>query len=158
MTQNRTNAKLDVVQFVTNATASRVVSTGNIPTDDTIPQSSEGTEIITCAITPVFNDSTLEIVYTGWGTFSSSTSVACCALFQDSGANAICATAHKNAGTTDDGNFWILRHFMTSGTTSATTFKIRIGATSVQFYTNGDSSTRIMGGVGFARLSITEYK
>ncbi len=47
---------------------------------------------------------------------------------------------------------------MTSGTTSATTFKIRVGQNSGTFYVNGaPGGTRVFGGVASSTIIIKEY-
>jgi len=52
----------------------------------------------------------------------------------------------------------ILEHWMTAGTTSETTFKIRAGGTSGNIEFNGNGTTRIYGGVANTSLTITEIK
>ena len=53
------------------------------------------------------------------------------------------------------GNF-VINYSMAAGTTSSTTFKIRMGA--VLCYVNGDLlGNRLYGGVALARLTITEF-
>lgn len=78
-------------------------------------------------------------------------------LCQDSTANALAATVMNEAATT--GIMAIpLRHFMLAGTTSATTFKVRIGGNAAGGTTfNGASSARIFGGVMASSVSVTEY-
>lgn len=99
------------------------VTNDEIPTDDTIPQSDEGLEAMTLAITPTNASSTLIIQIVAMCSVSTGASVTV-ALFQDSGADAIAAimeTASSAAVAMP------LTYKMTAGTTSATTFKVRVG-------------------------------
>ena len=57
------------------------------------------------------------------------------ALFQDATADAIQVSSHAFGNANYD-SFARLTHIMTSGTTSATTFKIRYGSNSVTAYMN----------------------
>jgi hypothetical protein len=128
-----------------------------MPNDNTIPQNTEGTEVLTLAITPKFSTSTLEIIFSApciqSGIGSGGPTVA---LFQDSTANAIAGQALNAASTRS--HTGVLRHVMTSGTTSSTTFKIRVGANANTCYINADSSgNRLDGGVANTYLTISEY-
>jgi hypothetical protein len=54
---------------------------------------------------------------------------------------------------------WEFTHYMAAGTTSATTFKVRIGAvTSGTITFNGIGSARKLGGVLASSITITEIK
>ena len=116
-----------VLQMVTNQILTAVTGTTTTPFDDTIPQNTEGNEIITQAITPTASDSTLIIQCNlGSATHSGSDGKGIIALYQDTTADAL-ATGIKsirNQGPHHMG----LTYKMTSGTTSSTTFKIRIGS------------------------------
>jgi hypothetical protein len=78
------------------------------------------------------------------------------ALFQDSTANALAAISHHNP-TGGGGNNIVFSHFMTAGTTSATTFKVRAGCNvSSTTVFNGNSGARWFGGVAASSITITE--
>lgn len=126
-----------------------------IPADDTIPQNTEGDEVVTVSITPKATTNRLVIDFYCFGAIGSAVYSAC-ALFQDSTANALTASVNfHNVGSV---NQFIIRHEMAAGTTSSTTFKIRIGPSSGTYYVNGATGgTRLLGGVGAARLSVTEW-
>lgn len=132
-------------------------TTAQIPQDNTIPQNTEGTELLTVTITPTSATSKLRIRFSG-GFFSASTVVSVSvALFQDSAADALSATSVTVAG----GNYKSpvdLEYEMVAGTTSATTFKIRYGpesgATAYFLQTSGGVfSTAVQ-----AQLEVIEYK
>jgi hypothetical protein len=145
-----------MVQQVRASTASVITCSTVINFDNTIPQNTEGDEVITVAITPTTTTTILVIEFDFFGTPSGSLSYGA-AIFQDSTAGALWAggdtapaagNVSKFAGT----------HYLTSGTTSSTTFKLRVGVTSNTFYVNGDNvGTRYFGGVGVANLIVTEY-
>ena len=54
---------------------------------------------------------------------------------------------------------WNFNHYMTAGTTSSTTFKVRYGAASgVTNTVNGYNDARILGGVAPASMTIMEIR
>mgnify|MGYP003670631653 FL=1 len=78
-----------VVQVVNVTSTARVAGTTTIPHDDTIPQNSEGTEMMTLAITPTNSSNILRIEAVIFLTSSAVGRYILVALFQDSTANAI---------------------------------------------------------------------
>jgi hypothetical protein len=142
-------------QSLSTSTTTATAITATIPLDDTIPQNTEGTEILTLAITPKATTSVLEIEACIDVGFSSGGSVGVLALFQDSTANAL-ATAHACIDAVGAGTQVILRHRLTAGSVSATTFKIRAGTTAGTMTLNGSGSSRVFGGIGRSWLIIRE--
>lgn len=143
---------LQVVNFQTGAVAT---GTTQIPNDNTIPQITEGTQFLSLAITPISATSKLlfQIILVP---NSSVISWIISALFQGATANAIAANAaYDNAGTTS-----ILagfNYFMTSGTTSSTTFTVRAGMDRTGTLSiNGTSGAQILGGTLYSSITITE--
>jgi hypothetical protein len=104
-----------------------------IPWDNTIPQNTEGQEIITLTITPT---SATNILVFNWsisyGLTANDIGNVVGALFQDTTANALFAITGNTVQNAINPGLQMasinLRYFMTAGTTSATTFKIRMGA------------------------------
>jgi len=144
-----------VAQVVNTQTGAVATTTTLIPFDDTIPQNTEGAQFMSLAITPTSATNKLKIEVV----IQLSNSVAnwyVAALFQDSTANALAAiTAHSNLA--GGGVALTFTHYMTSGTTSATTFKVRAGCHFAGTTTfNGNSSARIFGGVMASSITITE--
>jgi hypothetical protein len=126
-----------------------------LPHDNSIPQNTEGDEVLAVTITPVNSGSTLRIramLNIGGGTGAQVGA----ALFVDSVASAIsAASASINASGTMQ--FLILEHTVTAGSTSARTYKIRAGSdTATDANLNGDIATRIYGGVAISRLEVEE--
>jgi hypothetical protein len=147
-----TNGKL--IQTVTTSTGAVATGTTTIPLDDTIPQSTEGNQYMSVAITPTSASSLLCIQAT-IALSSSGTLTIIAALFQDSTANALGTVARFIS----NGNLHTLNltYWMTAGTTSATTFKIRAGGSAAGTTTfNGVSGARLFGGVCTSNLSVME--
>lgn len=147
-----------VVQIVNTQTGASATGTTAIPFDDTIPQNTEGDEYMTLAITPTNASNKLKIdVVVQCGT--NNAAILSCALFQDSTADALAASIPNNIlGNT--GTILNLTHYMTAGTTSATTFKVRAGTEvgSNTFRLNGTDGSRRYGGVCISSITITEIK
>ena len=147
------------LQAVADTETAMTTSTAAIPVDDTIPQNSEGTELLSVAITPAHASNILEIeavIPIGWAT-GGANATAVAALFQDSTANGLAVTSHV-FNFTAAGTMLVLRHRMTAGTTSATTFKIRVGITGGTLTFNGMTGARLFGGVSTAILTVREIK
>ena len=143
-----------VVQVVNTSTGAVATTTGVIPNDDTIVQSSEGGEFLTLAITPT--SATNKLIIKAFLNLSpNGTSFTFSALFQDSTASAISASSTYH--TANELNIGHIQHYMTAGTTSETTFKIRVGKHSAGTTTlNGVSGARKFGGVLISSMTITE--
>ena len=154
-------AQQTVVQVVEATPVVSVVTCSTvIPYDDTIPQSTEGDEVITVTITPTSASNRLRIEFDAGQASINSTGRVMSALFQDSTANALAATSEGFGGTAYDSFSLRLSYEMAAGTTSATTFKVRVGATSgtIAYVNSNGSGSRIFGGVAAARLRVTEIK
>lgn len=155
MTHNKINTPTRLIQFVSTSVSSAQTSSAVWTSMTAVPPQTEGTELMTLSITPTSASSTLVIKYhsTLAGNVSGRRGIV--ALFQDSTTNAIAATCIK----TTQIQSCTFEKVMTSGTTSATTFKIRFGVqTAGSFYINADiTGARLMGGVSYAWLTIEEY-
>lgn len=115
------------VQMVYSQSQANSSGTGLIPVDNSIPQSGEGDQYFSLAITPKSATNILVIRMVAMFTNSVDNNLTT-ALFQDSTANALQASSFRvtaGAPTTVS-----KQHIMVSGTTSATTFKIRAGGNS----------------------------
>jgi hypothetical protein len=147
--------RVAVQQVVSTITGAVATGTTGLPWDDTIPQNTEGDQYMTLAVTPKSATSKLEITVVG--NFACSTSeIISMALFQDSTANALQAVAAHDVAANLQ-NQLVIEYVMTSGTTSATTFKVRAGPnTSGTITFNGSSSGRKFGGVMASSIIITE--
>jgi hypothetical protein len=114
-----------VVQVVNTIVTGAANGTTQMPYDNTIPQNSEGTEFMTLAVTPTNSSNKLKIDVV-LVLVNSAVVFQCAALFQDSTANALAAAADFIASATG-GCIMAFSYYMTAGTTSSTTFKVRSG-------------------------------
>jgi hypothetical protein len=142
-----------VLQMVNTMVSDKATGSTSIPYDDSIPQNTEGTEIMTLAITPTHANNKLRIDVIAQVACDTDGASIGIALFQDSTANALAAvtgTIRANAGT----QMIPLTYYMTAGTTSATTFKVRIGTNTGTWVHNNN----VFGGVECSSITITEIK
>ena len=116
---------VQVVNTIVSAVNSSAVTTPLY--DDSIPQNTEGFELMTLAITPASTTNKLKIEIVVHLNHSAQATVQV-ALFQDSTANALAAVS--SLCLADDSLTITFTHFMAAGTTSSTTFKGRAGASS----------------------------
>lgn len=144
-----------VIQVVNASTGTAGSGSTTIPADTSIPQNTEGNEVLTCAITPKSAQSTLYVealVYTSHG----SSVMTCAALFRDSGADAIGSAAV----TGDAGDMMCIKvaAFVAASAITSTTFKLRVGsATAGTIYWNqNSSSTALYGGLLKSWIKVTE--
>ncbi len=145
-----------IVQKQTASTTAVGTTTTAIPFDNTIPQKTEGGEVLTLSITPKATANRLLIHATVLLSHSAVTTVTA-ALFQDTTADALAASNCSifTAGGTGHATFF---YEMAAGTTSSTTFKLRVGGNTGSTTTwNGSAGTRRYGGVACTKLEIIEY-
>lgn len=146
-------------QVVSVTTTGVATGTTQIPYDDTIPQNTEGDQYMSLAVTPLRSTSKLEIDVVANVSHSSASAVGeIMALFQDSTANALAAVATiVSVSGADQPGQLVINHNMASGTTSATTFKTRIGSPTAGTTTfNGAGGNRRFGGVSSSTMRIRE--
>ena len=147
-----------VVQIVNTQTGAVSTTTTTMPADDTIPQNTEGGQVLSLAITP---DNTANIlkfdihVIVGSSVLNGRLGIG---LFQDSTASAIASTMASSGRATNRFSCHSFSFWMVAGTTSSTTFKVRAGLSDAGTLTfNGFLAGRMHGGVGVTGMTITEY-
>jgi hypothetical protein len=148
-----------VLQVVNADLNTFLSTTSTFPLDDTIPQNTEGAEILTCAITPTSATSKLIIDVVMNVANNVAVDISIIALFQDSTANALRASWSRTIAANNPVSAMVIKHYMTSGTTSATTFKVRGGGCTGNagtFQINGGSGTRYLGGSLISSITIME--
>jgi hypothetical protein len=145
-----------LLQSVATSYASNADLSTNIPNDDTIPQSSEGTEVMTQSITPLSATSTIEVEAV-WHASGSGSTLIMAALFVDSGTSAV-AAGTSVAGSSSLPGTGKLLHRETAGSTTARTYKLRVGPSTGTIRLNGTSSSRLLGGVMRSWLVVREIK
>lgn len=153
------NAKLsgDVVQVQNTQTGAVATTSVVMPFDDTIPQQvGEGAEFMTCAITPTnaANKLRVDVVFNG---SPSTTSYVTAALFKNSDPDALAVGSNYAGG----GHYvqTVFTFFMTAGTTSPITFRVRAGQHTAGTLTfNGDGGARRLAGIMFSSITVTEIR
>lgn len=143
---------LNTVQSVVSTTET---ITGNIPSDNTIPQQTEGTEIMTATITPKSASNKIlvrAVVYISSNAGSWNTA----AVFAGSGNDAIAAWLGLYGGYD---NQVVIEYLHSPATSSAITYKLRVGSDSGTSYINAyaGGSARY-GGVARTTLTLQEIK
>jgi hypothetical protein len=144
-----------VVQTVSTQTGAVTTATVLIPWDDTIPQITEGTEFMTLAITPRSATSQL-IINVQWCGSNNAINNIIVALFRDATANAL-ATTFVRTPVIDAAVTLPLQCSVTSGSTSTTTFRVRVGCQNSGTTTmNGSAGVRLLGGALLSSIVIQE--
>ena len=144
-----------LLQVVSSRNTTKTDSTSIIPIDDTIPQVTEGVQLLSAAITPKSTTSklliTVSLEMTGGGTNAAA------AVFVNGAANAVAASAVYPQGSSAASHLLILYEYV-PGTTSAQTITVRFGpATAGTVTVNGVSGGgRFLGGSCGAVLRIEE--
>lgn len=126
-----------------------------IPADDSIPTSTEGSQILSVTLAALSASSTVEVVFNAFALHTTTAGAVISALFVDSEVNA----RRTTAVTTQAAGYWtplVLRYRFAPGDTNPHTYKIRIGAASGVIRLNGSQSARLFGGSAAAMLSVDE--
>lgn len=151
-----------VLQMVRSETSANTSGSTAIPGDNTIPQITEGFEVLTATITPVSATSKLYVqafIYAMESTNVSDDLVV--ALFRDSTANALSVgTSLNGSGGREVGAPMIATAYVNSNSTASTTFRSRIGTTGVSTVilnvVPGSVTYPKYGGVYVSSMTITE--
>ncbi len=148
-----------VVQVVNMQDGGVATGTTLHPLDDTAaPQNTEGDEYMTLAITPALSVNLLKIEVQIQIGNATAARWLIASLFQDSTADGLATTAAYHATNTEHSGLTIT-YWMTAGTTSATTFKVRAGSSGSGTITfNGQSGARQFFGLMASTMTITEYQ
>ncbi len=150
------STSIEVFQVVNVQDGTLASGTTVIPIDDTIPQSTEGDEYMSLSITPnkATNNLKIEVVIYMFGLATTQNIAA--ALFQDDDVDAIAAVSINAINRVMP---IVMTHWLTAGTTSSTTFKVRAGPVfnGPTLYFNGTNTGPRFGGVMSSTITITEY-
>ena len=158
-------AALPAIVAVHSATrTTRQSITSVIPLDNTIPQNTEGTEVLTITFTPT--SATNKLIFmlrVAWDLQAAAAVSAVMALFQDNTAGALDAAvlSYLTSGVLYGTSTPVF--VMDAGTTSETTFKLRAGLSSNPggnyLYINGNNSiSPFFGGVCHTSITVLEVK
>ena len=145
-----------VVQMVETQIGTVVSGTGTFPSDDTIPQITEGSEFMTLAITPLNAGNRLIIEVLAQVNHSVA-NLMYMALFRDADASAKATSGRGDESTTVMRPF-VMVHEEAAGGVVAQTWRVRMGGQSASTITlNGDPAAR-MGGTLASGIRIWEVE
>lgn len=125
-----------VLQVVQSETTASTGITATIPIDNTIPQNTEGTELLTVTITPKASNSKIRLRAVVQGGNSTSAYNAG-AVFKDSDANAIGVGFNGNGGGV--GTPLVIDFMVNATDTTARTYKLRVGTQAGTWTINGNA-------------------
>lgn len=145
------------VLFLGRTTTATYATLGTIfPVDNTIPQITEGDEVLSLTVTPTNASSILKITFNGFVGGSSNQTIGA-GLFVDATANALNATCGAIAGAGSINTCLSLVHYESAASTTQRIYRIRAGAAAAtDAFLNGDSSSRLFGGVAASSLEVEE--
>lgn len=149
----------EIIEVIVNTayaeTAAYSSVAATIPLDDTIPQITEGAQILTVSITPKSATNKLRISVKIEGT-PSNTNIYTAALFKVGTNDAIAATMIANSSTNSPIPLSIQKEIV-AGATTAQTFTVRMGNLNGNaFYLNGNAGARLLGGALVTSIAIEE--
>lgn len=128
-----------------------------IPTDDTIPQVGEGTQILSAAITPKSVTNKLRCRFRGNASPNTAAVAMSAAMFVNGAANAVNA-GHLSAANAGYAYLMALEHEFVPGAMTLQTVTIRVGPSGGLMRMNGSSGSRLFGGVTISTLVVEEIK
>jgi len=149
-----------IVQVVEDTYSTYSSTTSVIPYDDTIPQSSEGTEILSQAITPTDSSNILVFEYgIGVNRIASGEGIIAILCTSDSSDALQASLVNAVFGSSSETSSGTYSYQMTAGGTSSITYSVRVGTTGASTaYINGTSGGRKFGGASSCYLRITEIQ
>jgi hypothetical protein len=145
--------------YTTNTDISTV-----IPLDDTIPQNTEGTEILSASITLTKSTNRVRARFQGFGECNNggtgNTSAWIAALFIGGTANALSAGINSTEDAeVEDASFQVILEFEHApGSVGPLTYSIRVGPAAGTLRMNGTTAARYFGGVATATLVLEEIQ
>lgn len=138
--------------------ATNAVLTALIPYDDTVPQNTEGTQILALAITPKTPSSKLRIRFQGQvAAVNGGQQNIIAAIFKNDEPNAI-AAKFVTTTSADYGNNIAMEMEYAPGDLTEQLISVRVGGTIGSIRMNGSGAERLLGGVSTATLVIEEIK
>ncbi|ANM12037.1 hypothetical protein [Rhizobium sp. N324] len=162
-----TNAQMPTGSVVDSASASYAANatlTTVIPRDDTAPQITEGTEILTLTITPKSTTNKLRCRFRGQVSRSAAGTVIAAIFATGTSINGTAADARNAVGVTvvsaDQAFMSSVEVDFVPGITTAVTISVRVGPDAVAGTArlNGSTAGRLLGGVSAATLVVEEIK
>ena len=154
-----TSISSNVVSITNTMISAVTTSTAAIPADNSVPQTGEGVQIASLAITP--RNATNNLMIEGQLLMEVDGEVpGVVALFRHTTANAISAAIMGQLNIASGGSTVPIKFFGSAITTAAQTYYIRVGPASgtTDVTVNGTKGAGVFGGIGLSSLTITEYK
>lgn len=139
------------VAYATNANL-----TTSIPADDTKPQNTEGTQILSGSFTANSATNYVEVEYFGCASNATTVDNVCAALFMDSAADAVDEGWVTTSGADRLQTFY--RKWKGVVAAGAHTWSVRLGGNGTTVRANGSSSGRYGGGTTQWMMKISEVK
>jgi hypothetical protein len=134
-----------------------VTASTDLPVDDSIPQITEGDQVLSVAVTPTNAASVLRITAT-LHVGASGAGLVGAGLFIDATAGALSADATRVEGSTDVQDL-IIEHAVSASNTTLRSYKIRIGPDAggpADSHLNGSGGGRYFGGVLTSMIEVVE--
>ncbi|TAX45922.1 hypothetical protein ELI02_29860 (plasmid) [Rhizobium leguminosarum] len=163
-----TNAQMPTGSIVDSAPpatyAANASLTAVIPRDDTAPQISEGTEILTVSITPKSSTNKLRCRFKGQISRSAAGTVIAAIFATGTSISGTAADARRAVGVSvpsaDQAFMADMEVEFVPGITTAVTVSVRVGPDAVAGFArlNGSSAGRLLGGTSAATLVVEEIK
>jgi hypothetical protein len=150
------NVVLQTVYAENNVTGT---GTGIFPYDGTIPQITEGNEILTVTITPKSANTRLVVTaQTQFGELSNTGNHGAAAIFRDSDVNAhaVGQLGYGGDNANLSGGSVSILHSELSGSTAQTTFHLRVGVDSGTTRWNGEGATQYYGTANKTTMMVME--
>lgn len=145
-----------VIDSVHASYATNTSITTAIPIDDTKPQSSEGTQILSVSITPKSTTNKLRCRFSGCMAVGGTESLVAFIITTAGGADAVAAWyGVANSGYTVQSS---IEFEYTPATLSAQTSSVRVGPQTSSIRMNGAATTRYLGGALASILTVEEIK
>jgi len=149
-----------IIQQVRATTSNLVTASTAIPLDNTIPQQTEGDEVLTVTITPIRADSILLIEYYAFAVCnaSGSNNYFNAAIFRDATLNAVAGQRIGGAQPWDDATTISIIAIDSSAAIAATTYKTRLGPILGGRFidVNGLAPNTDYGGAQISYMTVTE--
>ena len=148
------NNMLRVLQVLQTTYATNADLTTVIPYDDTTPTSSEGTEILSQAITPADNSNKVLCQVSVWGSQNTNGSRMIAALFR--GTTCLQVAAHRFPGGADFPAGITFSYLDSPASASEQTYTVRVGPDANTVRLNGTTISRLFGGTATYTLTLSE--
>lgn len=152
---NPRNRPGDILQVARTENSSLITANTAIPHDDTVPQSTEGTQIHSQTVTTISRANVFRITAFAAGAINDAPPLL--ALFRDSNASAFAVamgSAMPSAGAKALCN---LSAATVANNTGSTTFKVRAGLPSSSWHINGQNGpSRLYGGSHYSWMTVEE--